>query len=168
MVEGCLVLDLFCGDGFFSHYFYATIAGHIDAIDKSPQAIAHAQKWHSHPKINYLVQDVVLQDFPRPHYDVIVWFEAIEHLSQVDYEKAVGRIKSALGDTGVLIGSTPLVPPDKLGQANWEHQNEFSEVQQLHTFLARDFEQIQIDVTIYPIVGGGQRQTAYFTLKQPK
>lgn len=168
MVDGCTVLDLFCGDGFFSRYFYSTIAGYIDAVDKDPKAISHAKRWHSHPKINYAVRNAVEQGFPRSSYDVIVWFEGIEHLDEAQCEVIVKRIKEAMGETGVLIGSTPIVPSQHLMRGNWEHQNEFSSVEQLREFLTRDFSEIGIDVTVYPVLDGSERRTAHFTLRGPK
>ena len=168
MSDGCTVLDLFCGDGFYSRYFYSTIAGHVDAVDKDPNAITHAKRWHSHPKINYVVLDAVKQDFPRSRYDVIVWFEAIEHLNETEYAVVVKRIKTAIRGTGVLVGSTSIVPVECLGKSNWEHQKEFTSVAQLQEFLGRDFADIQIDVTVYPVLGGGERHTAHFTLRRPK
>lgn len=168
MFDGCLVLDLFCGDGFYSRYFYSTIAGNIDAIDKDPSAIEHAKRWHSHPRINYMVLDAVKEDFPRSPYDVIVWFEGLEHLDKEEYEAVIKRVKLAMEEKGVLIGSTTLVPMERIGKGNWEHKNEFADVEQLREFLSHDFEEIQIDITVYPVLGGGQRKTAYFTLKYPK
>ena len=167
MFERCVVLDLFCGDGFYSRYFYSTIAGSIDAIDKDPTAIEHAKYWHSHPKINYIVADVVKEDLPSSQYDVIVWFEGIEHLSESEYAIVIKRIKSVVREKGVLIGSTPLVSSERLGNGNWEHENEFTSVGQLQKFLCRDFLDVQIDVTIYSVLGGGQRRTAYFTIRHP-
>lgn len=168
MFDGCTVLDLFCGDGFYSRYFYSTITGHIDAIDKDPRAIAHAKRWHSHPRIHYATLDAVKEEFPRSRYDVIVWFEAIEHLSQADYKALVQRIKSAIGTTGVLVGSTTIVPEDQLGKCNWEHQNEFASISKLQEFLSRDFSEIQTEVTVYPVVGGWERCTAYFTVAKSR
>jgi 2-polyprenyl-3-methyl-5-hydroxy-6-metoxy-1,4-benzoquinol methylase len=168
MVDGCTVLDLFCGDGFFSRHFYATIAGHIDAVDKDPMAISHARRWHSHPKVNYVVGDAVKEGFPRPHYDVIVWFEGVEHLEAAPCKVVLDRIKGAMDEKGVLIGSTPLVSAQYLNRANWEHQNEFTSVIQLHEYLSGDFVDIQIDVTVYPELGGGKRRTAHFTVRRPK
>lgn len=168
MFEGCSVLDLFCGDGFFSRYFYSTIAGRIDAVDKDPSAIAHAKRWHSYPKINYRVLDAVKEDFPRDCYDVIVWFEAIEHLSEAEYGIVAERIKGALKDEGMLIGSTPIVSTEPGSEGHWQHQNEFTSIAQLREFLSRDFSQIQIDMTVYPVVGGGERRTAYFILRGSK
>ncbi len=168
MFKGCTVLDLFCGDGFFSRYFYSTIASHIDAVDKDPDAVAHAMRWHSHPVINYTVLDAVKQDLPRPCYNVIVWFEGIEHLSEIEYKVVINKLKTAIEKTGILIGSTPIVPKELLGRGNWEHQREFADVRQLHAFLSQDFHYIDIGVTVYPLFGGGERRTAYFTLKEPK
>jgi len=168
MFEGCGVLDLFCGDGYYSRYFYSTIAGHIDAIDKDPNAIAHAKRWHSHPKIDYGVADAAERDFPRSRYDVIVWFEGLEHLNEAEHAAVVDRVRSAIGDEGVLVGSTPILAPEELGMGNWEHQYEFTHVAQLREFFSRDFSDIEIDVTVYPLLGGGARRSAYFTVRGPK
>jgi SAM-dependent methyltransferase len=168
MYRNCRVLDLFCGDGFYPRYFYSSIAGHIDAVDKDSSAIAHAKRWHSHPKIKYLVLDAVTQDLPGSSYDVIVWFEAIEHLNEAEYAAVVRRVKTAMKETGVLMGSTPVVPAEQQGAGNWEHKHEFSSAAQLREFLSLDFTGITIDVTVYPVLGGGDRETAYFTLREPK
>lgn len=168
MFVGCSVLDLFCGDGFYSRHFYATIADHIDAVDKDPSAIAHAKRYHSHRKVHYRQLDAVQQDFPRPRYDVIVWFEGIEHLNVSEYEAVAKSTKAAIGEEGVLLGSTPIVPEEHRGKSHWEHQNEFVSVEQLREFLDQDFMEIKIDTTLYPVQDGGERCTAYFTLRGPK
>jgi SAM-dependent methyltransferase len=168
MFEGCTVLDLFCGDGFFCHYFYSTIADSIDAIDKDPSAIAHARKWHSHPKIAYRVVDAVKTDFPRSSYDVIVWFEGIDHIAASEYNIVINRIKVALGEEGVLTGSVGIIGEEKQGKVHWEHQNELSSVSELHNLFSRDFDDIQIDVTVYPDLSHGKRKIGYFTVSKPK
>jgi cyclopropane fatty-acyl-phospholipid synthase-like methyltransferase len=168
MRSDCIVLDLFCGDGVYSRYFYSSVAGHIDAVDKDPGAIAHAKRWHSHPRIRYLVLDAVKKDLPSLSYDVIAWFEAIEHLSEGEYRAIIQRVKDAMKGTGMLIGSTPIVPAEREGQGNWEHKNEFAGVPTLREFLSRDFPSVEIDVTVYPVLGGGERRTAYFILKEPR
>jgi cyclopropane fatty-acyl-phospholipid synthase-like methyltransferase len=168
MNKGCAVLDLFSGDGFYSRYFYSTIAGSIDAVDNDPHAIAHAKRWHSHPKISYTVLDPLKQDFPRPRYDIIVWFESIEHLTNSEYAVIISRIKTAMGEKSIVIGSTPIISEDCEGESNWQHKNEFSNTKQLREFLCRDFGNVQIDVTVYPVLDNGQRRTAYFYLREPK
>ncbi len=167
MTEGCRVLDLFCGDGFFSKYFYATIAGHIDAVDKDPSAIAHAVRHHSHEKITYVVCDATTQELPHSQYDLIVWFEGIEHLHASEYQSVMHRIKRSLHPQGMIIGSTPLVEPEQYGKGNWEHYHEFTSTEELAEFLRQDFSQVDIYTTIYPVFGGGKRHTAYFLLQNP-
>ena len=168
MFPGCTVLDLFCGDGFYSRYFYSTIAQHIDAVDRDPSAVEHARKWHASDGIAYYHLNAVKEAFPASRYDVVVWCEGLEHLSSEDYASVAERIKSALGDEGVLVGSTPIVSQARRGMGNWEHQNEFTSTEDLHDFLSRDFQHVETFVTTYPQFGGGERRTAYFVLRLPK
>jgi len=161
MFKGCSVLDLFCGDGFFSCYFYSTIAGQIDAVDNDPSAIAQAKRYHSRPKVHYRQLDAVQQDFPRSRYDIIIWFEGIENLDVSEYEAVAKRTKAAIGQTGVLLGSTPIFAEANLGTSNWEHRHEFTTVEQLREFLHRDFIEIKIDTTVYPVKDSGEPFTGY-------
>ncbi|PIE31914.1 hypothetical protein CSA56_17000 [candidate division KSB3 bacterium] len=167
MFEGCSVLDLFCGDGFFSRYFYSTIASRIDAVDKDPSAIAHARRHHHHNLITFTVVNAVTEDFPQPHYDIIVWFEGIEHLHVAEYREVITRIQRSLSPRGTLIGSTPLIAKEQQGRGNWEHHHEFSSVEELTAFLSKDFGYVDVYTTIYPSLGGGNRHTAYFVLQSP-
>ena len=103
MFEGCRVLDLCCGDGFYPYHFYSGIASHVDAVDRDHTAIAHARKWHSHPKISYVQLDVVTDDLPGTDYDydVITWDAAIEHFStdqiRIVLKKCVEALKTPGG-----------------------------------------------------------------------
>lgn len=162
MFEGCRVLDLFCGDGFYSRYFYNTIAGHIDALDRNKEAIEHARRWHSHPKISYVLADAVKEDFPSPAYDIIVWNEGIEHLDEAGYEVVLRKIKAALGGGGVLAGSTPLIA-EELRMSSLHHSREFSSLKQLRGFLEQDFPRVAVEETVYPVGNGPSlRRTGYF------
>lgn len=166
LTHGCAVLDLFCGDGYFSRHFHSSIAGRIDAVDKDPAAIDHARRWHSAPNIAYHALDLTSQDPPAPPYDVVLWFEGIEHLSREQYRQVIGRIKPALGPGGVLFGSTGLAAAGS-AMSHWEHQNEFHSTEELASFLAADFRGVEVFVTAYPLQSGGERRTAYFVLREP-
>lgn len=165
LFEGCKILDLFCGDGFYSRYFHSTIAGHIDALDKDPSAIEHAQRFHSHPKINYHTLDITHDELPLSHYDIVLWFEGIEHLTEEECGIIFGRIKNVIGDEGLLFGSTPIINEADKGKGNWEHKYEFTSCNQLLIFLNNYFKDVMVDTTIYPTLEGGQRKTAYFTCR---
>ncbi len=165
---GCVILDLFCGDGYYSRYFHSSIAGHIDAIDLDPTAIAHAEKLHSHPAIVYKVSDAVKDPFPATAYDVVLWFEAIEHLTEPNYKVVIAKIKECIGDSGVLIGSTPIFDKPVAQVSNWEHENEFESADRLRRFLEADFGDVVIDTTIWPTSEGAGRTTAHFTCRSPR
>lgn len=167
MFEGCSVLDLFCGDGFYARHFYASIAGMVDAVDKDPRAIMHARAIHPHQKISYCQKDAINEGFPRASYDVVAWFEGIEHLSDDECSTLMKRLKDAVGEKGILVGSTPLVNHDQKGKWNWEHQHEFETVAELEALLGRYFSDVRSEVTTYPELKAGTRRTAYFSARYP-
>lgn len=168
MFEGCTVLDLFCGDGFYEKYFYASIAGRIDAVDKDSRAITHANSIHSDPKVTYWQKDAINDGFPHATYDVVTWFEGIEHLSESECMGLMMRIKDAVGDGGILVGSTPLVAQDQRGKGNWEHQHEFETVTEVQSLLENYFSDVRTEMTVYPELKAGTRRTAYFSARHPK
>ena len=100
MLGGCRVLDLCCGDGFYPYHFYVKIASQVDAVDRDPTALAHARRWHSHPRISYVQLDVVTDDFPEIDYDVITWDGAIEHFSTDQIRIVVKKSVEALRTRG--------------------------------------------------------------------
>jgi len=59
-----------------------------------------------------------------------------------------------------------MVPGEHLGKGNWEHQNEFTSMAQLREFLSRDFSEIQINMTVYPVVD--ERRAARLTPRKLK
>jgi len=156
MRPGCRVLDLCCGDGYYSDAWYSTIAGSIDACDNDEGALRFASQKHANPKINYHRVDILTEPFPRPEYDVITWFEAIEHFSEEQIVHLLRKIDEALQENGTLIGSTPLV--QKRGAAtNRQHDREFTSQEDLEAILKKVFVNVQTWVAIYP-----QRTTCYF------
>jgi 2-polyprenyl-3-methyl-5-hydroxy-6-metoxy-1,4-benzoquinol methylase len=167
MFEGCTVLDLFCGDGFYAKHFYASLAGRIDAVDKDPRAIAHARAIHSHPKIAYWQKDAINEGLPVGSYDIVAWFEAIEHLSEQECSVLMKRIKEAVGEKGILLGSTPLVAEGQKGKSNWEHQHEFETAKEVEALLSHHFSEVRTEVTVYPELEAGTRRTAYFSARHP-
>lgn len=167
MFDGCTVLDLFCGDGFYARYFYASIAARIDAVDKDPRAIEHARAIHSLPMITYWQKDAIKEEFPRTSYDVVAWFEGIEHLSEQDCSVLLNRLKAAVGQNGTLVGSTPLVAENQKGKSNWEHQHEFETATEVEALLGKYFADVRSEVTVYPEREAGTRRTAYFSARHP-
>jgi 2-polyprenyl-3-methyl-5-hydroxy-6-metoxy-1,4-benzoquinol methylase len=160
MKPGCCVLDLCCGDGYYSDIWFSTIASSIDACDNDVDALRFACQKHANPKINYHRIDILNDSFPRPKYDVITWFEGIEHFSEAHILHVLRKADAALADDGILIGSTPLI--DTLGAGkksitNRQHDREFTSVQDLELVLKNVFANVQTWVSTHP-----QRTTCFF------
>jgi SAM-dependent methyltransferase len=80
--KGSRVLDLACGIGYGSQLLAK--AGHrVIGIDASPEAIAYAEEYYSHPNVSYechAAEDLHADEFGT--FDAVVSFETIEHLSE--------------------------------------------------------------------------------------
>jgi 2-polyprenyl-3-methyl-5-hydroxy-6-metoxy-1,4-benzoquinol methylase len=156
MKPGCRVLDLCSGDGYYSDVWYSTIAGNIDACDNDEDALRFASQKHNNPKIDYHHIDILTDPFPKPEYDVITWFEAIEHFSEENQNFILGNIRSALSQNGTLIGSTTMVK--LLGNpTNRQHDREFTSQKDVADVLRDVFSKVQTWASMYP-----DRTTCYF------
>jgi SAM-dependent methyltransferase len=133
MWDGCSVLDLCCGDGFYSFYFFSSIAGHIDAVDGNRDAITHAQRFHSTQNIHFGQMNTAAPDFPNANYDVVVWDSAMQYFDPSATRIMCSRIASV---TGVLAGSVPLRAEniDPLGE-----RSHFRDLRELRASFAPHF-----------------------------
>ncbi|PKM92500.1 MAG: hypothetical protein CVU81_00145 [Euryarchaeota archaeon HGW-Euryarchaeota-1] len=153
------VLDLCCGDGYFSIVFYSSVENvQIDAIDIDENVLELGKMCNTNKCIKFYQKDILKDIFPLKDYDVILFFEAIEHFAADDFSIIAKKINKCLKKGGYLIGSTPLVSIKEVG--NWQHQNEFSNVDDLKNFLAKYFNNVDVWITEHP-----ERITAYFEVK---
>lgn len=156
MSPGCKVLDLCCGDGYFADVWFSTVAGHIDACDNDEDALCFAAARHSNTKIEYHRVNILTDPLPSTDYDVITWFEGIEHFPEHRIIRVLERIRSALNPRGRLIGSTPLVT-GKVGRGNRQHEREFDSRQDVEAVVKTAFPTVHTWATVYP-----GRTTCYF------
>lgn len=154
MGTGCSVLDLCCGDGFYSYHFYSLTAGHIDAVDRHPAAIQHARRLYAHSVIEYHNLDIVTHPFPRPRYDVIVWDASIQYFAPREIHRVCEKIAATLEGKGVLAGSTILMTEARAVLGEKHH---FRSANELRDMLQRVFPFVAILETIYP-----DRHNVYF------
>ena len=92
---GDVVLDIGCGDGFFTERFLGSRADRVDGIDIEPSAIDHARQFYPAPNVTYHVMDAVTDPFPRERYDLIVWDGALGHFDPKTAEEMVAKIASS-------------------------------------------------------------------------
>lgn len=83
------VLDIGCGNGSLSFDIATRSGAEVVAVDLVPENIHEARTRFAHPKVTYLVGDV-MQDVPQGTFDVIVLSNVLEHLS--DRRELLARI----------------------------------------------------------------------------
>ena len=147
--EGDRVLDIGCGDGFFTRRFYADRAGRIDAIDVEESAIVHARRYHPHRKINYVKRNAVTEPFPSDAYDAAIWNGAIGHFSTADTAVVLQKIRACLAPSGVFAGS------ESLGMEGHDHLQFFKDEAAVQALFKRHFRYVVTRTVSYTI--GQQR-----------
>ena len=153
---GDALLDIGCGDGFFTRRFFAARAAQIDAIDIEPSAIATAQAAHSAPNIAYRLLDATASAFPRPRYDVVVWDGALGHFDPATTASMLDKIQQVLSGGGVFVGS------QSLGREGHDHLQFFDSLADLHRLLSRSFTHVRLREIEYRLRDGLLRREAFW------
>ena len=154
--DGDRLLDIGCGDGFFSRRFLAPRCSVLDAIDVEPTAIASATTHNCAPHINYLLQDATVGAFPRKEYDVIVWDGAIGHFAAATLNTMLVKIRAALAQDGVFVGS------ESLGAEGHDHLQFFENLDELARVLSAHFPFVELREAKYELGDGFVRREAYW------
>lgn len=72
------VLELCCGDGFYTNFFFSARAGNVLAVDIDPLVIKIARRNYARKNIEFRVVDII-KNMPEGTYDNIVWDSALEY-----------------------------------------------------------------------------------------
>ena len=75
------ILDIGCGIGALAYDVAEKSQAHVTAIDLNPENIAKASQRYSHPRVRYIVGDV-LQKLPDGPFDVVILSNVLEHLKE--------------------------------------------------------------------------------------
>lgn len=138
MFRGCKVLDLCCGDGSYSYFYFSDIAGSIDAVDKDTAAIKHAAKHYCRSNITYHKLDVTKDKLPSSDYDFIVWNAAICYFDIIDIQAVLKKIAYAGNPVMSFYGMTPLAT------GYVDHRTEFKDISELKGLLMQYFTYVHI------------------------
>jgi SAM-dependent methyltransferase len=141
-------LDLCCGDGFYTNYFYALNSKEIVGIDFDEFAIKWANKNYKDSGIKFILGDI-RKDIPEGPFDNVVWDAAIEHFTEEEILNLMSRIKNVLAPNGILSGYT-IKEPEHHGKHLHQHEYEFHNKEDLIRFLSPFFKNVQVIETIYP------------------
>ena len=75
------ILDIGCGNGALAYDVAEKSQAHVTAIDLNPENIAKANQDYSHPRVRYVVGDI-LQKLPDGPFDVVILSNVLEHLKE--------------------------------------------------------------------------------------
>lgn len=157
--RGGTILDLCCGDGFNSRYFYSPLVSKIIAVDFNPSAINHAMHYNSAENIDYQLLDI-REGIPDNTFDNIIWDAAIEHFTDTEIHAILTSICLSLGSEGVLSGYT-MVESFSGVKSHSEHEREFKSKEDLASFFEPYFSNYRVFETIHP-----ERHNLYFYASQ--
>lgn len=152
------LLDIGCGDGFFTKRFYSRRCSHIDAIDIEPAAIATATSQNASPKISYQLLDAVNTPFPSGNYNVVVWDGAMGHFEVETTHVMLAKIAASLVEDGMFAGS------ESLGFEGHDHLQFFESILDLDSLFSKHFAYRAYRVMEYdtPFSPGMLRREAYW------
>jgi cyclopropane fatty-acyl-phospholipid synthase-like methyltransferase len=155
MKQGANILELCCGDGYNSYYFYSIRGNKIISVDFDKEAIPHAKKFNQSSNVEFKLCDI-RTDMPEGEFDNVVWDAAIEHFTEKEIEKIMGDIKRRLKPEGILSGYTIKELPS--GEKSLSHhEREFKSKEDLKSFFEPHFNNVKVFETIYP-----SRHNLYF------
>jgi SAM-dependent methyltransferase len=105
LVRGKRVLDLASGEGYGSNLL-AGQAAYVCGVDIDPSAVRHAAEKYAKPNLHFLTGSITAVPLPDSQsFDVIVCFEAIEHIEEHDV--LLSEVKRLLKPDGLFVVSTP-------------------------------------------------------------
>jgi SAM-dependent methyltransferase len=139
LVEGKEVLDAGCGTGWGAGILARAGAARVIGVDRSELAITHGQAGLE-DLVELRLGDLCALDLPDESFDVVVCFEAIEHLE--DPSSALDHFRRVLRPDGLLIVSTPVRGVYPAGNPFHVHEYEAGE---LEAALRRRFDHVRAD-----------------------
>jgi len=154
--EGDTLLDIGCGDGFFTKRFFSLKCSRVDGVDIEPSAIQFAMKDNCAENIKYHLLDAVAKDFPEREYNVIVWDGAIGHFSPDTLETMLQKIRAALSQDGIFCGS------ESLGVEGADHLTRFDSLDDFGKLFSKYFRFVEVYSKDYKLNNESIRHEAYW------
>jgi SAM-dependent methyltransferase len=98
--SGERVLDIGCGSGAMAYDVAEKAGAYVTGIDLSSENIQKAQSRYSHPRVCYILGDV-LRAQPSEHFDVVIMSNVLEHLE--DRVEFLRRVQATITPSRWLI-----------------------------------------------------------------
>lgn len=106
LVTGLRVADIACGTGYGTRMLSEAGASGVLGMDLSKDAVSASKALYCDPKVSYAVADAQkLREISDNEFDVVVSFETIEHLP--DVEAYLAEMARIIRPGGIFVVSTP-------------------------------------------------------------
>lgn len=140
LVKGKKVLDIACGEGYGTEILSAG-AEEIIGIDIDTGSVQRAKNKYQKQNLTYLVGDITAIPVSDHSIDIVVSFETIEHVEEIQQQQFLIEIKRVLKPEGILIISTPnkAIYSDRHQYQNKWHKKEFYK-EEFQKFLQKEFQ----------------------------
>ncbi len=148
------ILDLCCGDGFFSQFFLHDIAKNITMIDLDIDAIKRAKqrskrlKFLNKININYIVEDIlkykldilIKKNNIYEKYDLIVFNAAIEHFKEEQVYEIFDSCKKIMNKNAIVFGYTLVENENHVFD---HHELLFKTKEDLQNLVSKNFKTVE-------------------------
>lgn len=144
-VKSKIILDAACGTGYGSSLMSEHGAKKVLGVDISKEAIDYCKTHYKKENLEFKIDNCTKLQLDNSYFDVIVSFEAIEHLKEPD--SFLSEVKRVLKNNGLFVVSTP----NKLMYqgSNQFHVTEYTE-QEFLALLKKYFSFVEILYQSYP------------------
>jgi len=99
------LLEIACGDGYYTRNFYAPLARTIVAVDVDPSALAFARRSNHRANVRYELCDV-RQGLPTGEFGHVIWDGGMLYLTLGEVDSIIGWIHDRVGPAGIFSGYT--------------------------------------------------------------
>ena len=150
MAPGLRVLDLASGEGYGSALLAQT-ARWVLGVDRDADAVAHARRTYAGPRVRFVRGSIAEVPVSAASVDLVVCFEALEHVEEQDLLCAEAARVLAAG--GRFLVSTPnrIVYSDEAGFQNPFHVHEL-DLGEFRSLLGRHFAHVAVlGQHVYPV-----------------
>jgi len=150
LAGGRRVLDLASGEGYGSEVL-AGVATAVVGLELDPKAVSHARASYPLPQLSFIRGSITEIPFGRGRFDLVVCFEALEHVAEQD--RLCAEAARVLAPDGAFVVSTPnrAVYSEQTGFQNPFHVKEL-DLDEFRELLGRHFRHVRmLGQHIYPV-----------------
>lgn len=147
------ILDLCCGDGFYSQFFLFDIAKNITLVDLDSNALKRAKKRSKKLKFlknvsfKYIEANIVSEKIEDSlnkkninlKYDLIIFNAAIEHFKESQVHEIFESCKKLMNKDGKVFGYTLVEDEDHMFH---HHELLFKDKKDLNRLVSKNFSQV--------------------------